>query len=103
MNNPNPKLKVLDNPMQLIIDESIALGYAPIPDETKYAQCLHVKEWLAYRFNIYTWIVPQRDFTFIPYYKDLRDPRSHKKRYAFSECHMQAFVEGLLFAVKSIK
>ena len=98
----NPKLKVLENPMKLVIDTAISLGYAPQLDVNKYTQCLHVKEWLAYKYNIYTWVVPQGDFTFIPYYRDLRQPKDHKKKYAFSECPMQSCVEGLLFAIRTI-
>ena len=98
-----PKLKVLDNPMQLILDAVKPLGYAPLIDISKYHQCLHVKEWIAYKYNIYTWVIPQHDNTFIPYYRDMNTRDSYTRQYEFSECPMQSLVEGLLFAVGSIE
>ncbi len=99
----NPKLKVIEYPMQTLIDQARVLGYDYNPEVSKYDQCLKIKDWMAYKYNIYTWVVPQSDFTFTPYYRDLRQPRNHKKKYAFSEYHNQATIEGLLFAIGAIE
>ena len=97
------KLKALDYPMQKIIDKAIYLEYGHNPELSKWDQCKNIEQFIAYRFNVYIWVVPRTDFTFIPYSQDLRTVSEKRNKYKFCDCHKQAFIEGLLAAILEIK
>ena len=98
-----PELKTFERPMQRLIDAARELGYDFTPELKKWDHCLRIKEWMQYKYNIYTWVIPHSNFTFTPYYKDLRNPTTRPKKFAFSEYYNQAFIEGLLYALDEIK
>ncbi len=98
-------------PMKQVINLAVELGYISNHDpfiinpqaKSKFEHCLAIKDWLMYKLNIFTWVIPHKDFTFTPYYKDLRTVNVHPKKGAPSENYMQSTVEGLYYALKSIK
>jgi len=89
--------------MQTIIDKAVSLEYGFNPELSKWDQCEKIKDFISYRFNIYVWVVPRSDFTFVPYSQDLRAGSTNRKKYGFCKCHKQAFIEGLLAAIFEIK
>jgi len=97
------KLSALEYPMQTIIDKAVSLEYGFNPELSKWDQCEKIKDFISYRFNIYVWVVPRSDFTFVPYSQDLRAGSTNRKKYGFCKCHKQAFIEGLLAAIFEIK
>lgn len=97
------EFKQLERPMKVVIDKSRELGYSFDPDLNKYQQCQNIRDWLFCSHHIFTWVVPHRDYTFTPYYKNMRIPMDKPKKYARSENDKQAFVEGLLYALSEIK
>jgi hypothetical protein len=96
------KLSALEYPMQTIIDKAVSLEYGFNPELSKWDQCEKIKDFIAYRFNIYVWVVPRSDFTFVPYSQDLSPGSSNRNKYGFCNFHNQAFIKGLLAAILAI-
>ncbi len=63
---------------------------------------LDIKEWLYDVHSIWTWVTVRVDFTFIPYYRDLRMITSERKALRKCLCNQEALMTALTIAIKQI-
>ncbi len=63
---------------------------------------LDIKEWLYDVHSIWTWVTVRGDFTFIPYYRDLRMITSERKALRKCLCNQEALMTALTIAIKQI-
>lgn len=90
----------IERPMQRVIQLAREHGFNNNPELSKYHQCLEIKHWLFKVHDIFVYVVPHRDYTFVGYYRNLRKALSHPKKLAPFDIYQQAFVESLEYAMK---